>query len=129
LHSDQDTQAKVMNLVKSKFKPEFINRIDEIIIFNALGLKVQIEIAKKMLQDFKERLEDKNIFIEFTEDVQKYIIKHGFNDEYGARPLKRFIQRQIETLVAMKIIDRTIVPGSHYQMLVEQDELAIISVN
>jgi len=129
LHSDQDTQTKVMNLVKSKFKPEFINRIDEIIIFNALGLKVQIEIAKKMLQDFKERLEDKNIFIEFTEDVQKYIIKNGFNDEYGARPLKRFIQRQIETLVAMKIIDGTIVPGNHYQMLVEQDELSIVSVN
>ncbi len=125
LHSDMDTQTQVMNLVKTKFKPEFINRIDEIIIFNALGIKVQIEIAKKMLQDFKERLEEKNIFIEFGEDIQKHIIKHGFNDEYGARPLKRFIQRHIETLVAMKIIDGTIIPSSHYVMTVQNDTLTI----
>ena len=125
LHADQNSQSQVMNLVKTKFKPEFINRIDEIIIFNALGIKVQIEIAKKMLQDFKERLEEKNILITFGEDVQKHIIKNGFNDEYGARPLKRFIQRHIETLVAMKIIDGTIIPGNHYQMLVKNDELSI----
>ncbi len=129
LHSDQNAQTQVMNLVKTKFKPEFINRIDEIIIFNALGIKVQIEIAKKMLQDFKERLEEKNIFIEFGEDIQKHIIKHGFNDEYGARPLKRFIQRQIETLVAMKIIDGTIIPSNHYQMTVQDDTLTIDLVN
>jgi ATP-dependent Clp protease ATP-binding subunit ClpB len=125
LHADQNSQSQVMNLVKTKFKPEFINRIDEIIIFNALGIKVQIEIAKKMLQDFKERLEEKNILITFGEDIQKHIIKNGFNDEYGARPLKRFIQRHIETLVAMKIIDGTIIPGNHYQMLVKNDELSI----
>jgi len=128
LHADQNSQSQVMNLVKTKFKPEFINRIDEIIIFNALGIKVQIEIAKKMLQDFKERLEEKNMFIEFGEDVQKHVIKNGFNDEYGARPLKRFIQRQIETLVAMKIIDGTIIPGNHYQMQVKNDELSIDTV-
>lgn len=125
LSYEKEAQKEVMKLVKEKFKPEFINRIDEIIIFNALNLKVQIEIANKMLNDLKERLEEKNLFIEFGEDIQKYVIQHGFNDEYGARPLKRFIQRHIETLVATKIIEGSIEPHLHYKMYVVDDHLEI----
>ncbi|MBU1143526.1 MAG: AAA family ATPase [Firmicutes bacterium] len=125
LSYEKEAQKEVMKLVKEKFKPEFINRIDEIIIFNALNLKVQIEIANKMLNDLKERLEEKNLFIEFGEDIQKYVIQHGFNDEYGARPLKRFIQRHIETLVATKIIEGSIEPHLHYKMYVNDDHLEI----
>lgn len=125
LSYDTDAQSEVMKLVKTKFKPEFINRIDEIIIFNALSLNVQMEIAKKMLSDLKNRLEEKNLMVEFGLDITKYVIKNGFNDEYGARPLKRYIQRHIETLVAMKIIDGTMEPHKAYQMVVEGDELII----
>lgn len=125
LSYEADAQKQVMKLVKEKFKPEFINRIDEIIIFNALNLKVQIEIANKMLNDLHERLEEKNLFIEFGDDIQKYVIQHGFNDEYGARPLKRFIQRHIETLVATKIIEGLIEPHQYYKMYVKDDQLEI----
>ena len=125
LSYEKEAQKEVMKLVKEKFKPEFINRIDEIIIFNALNLKVQIEIANKMLNDLNERLKEKNLFIELGEDIQKYVIQHGFNDEYGARPLKRFIQRHIETLVATKIIEGSIEPHKYYQMYVEDDQLKI----
>ena len=125
LSYDPEAQKQVMNLVKSKFKPEFINRIDEIVIFNALSLKIQVDIAKKMLFDLEKRLEDKNLYISFGDDIQKFIIKHGFNDEYGARPLKRFIQRQVETLVAMKMIEGIIVPNQHYKMIVKDDQLQI----
>jgi len=125
LSYEKEAQKEVMKLVKEKFKPEFINRIDEIIIFNALNLKVQIEIANKMLNDLNERLKEKNLFIEFGEDIQKYVIQHGFNDEYGARPLKRYIQRHIETLVATKIIEGSIEPHKYYQMYVEDDQLKI----
>ena len=114
-----------MDLVKTKFKPEFINRIDEIIIFNALNLNVQIEIAKKMIQDLDERVQSKNIYITFDEQVHKYVIKHGFNDEYGARPLKRFIQRHIETLIALHMIEGKVIPHAHYLMSVNKDELMI----
>jgi ATP-dependent Clp protease ATP-binding subunit ClpB len=125
LSYESNAQKQVMDLVKTKFKPEFINRIDEIIIFNALSLKVQIEIAKKMLSDLKDRLMERNLMIEFTEDVQKFVIKHGFNDEYGARPLKRFIQRQIETLIATKIIEGEIKPHEPYRLVVENDTLSL----
>jgi len=125
LSYDPNAQKEVMNLVKSKFKPEFINRIDEIVIFNALSLKIQVEIAKKMLQDLYERLLEKNIHVEFSEEIQKFVIKHGFNDEYGARPLKRFIQRQIETLIATKMIEGFIIPHQHYRMIVVSDHLDI----
>jgi ATP-dependent Clp protease ATP-binding subunit ClpB len=128
LNYDPEAQKQVMNLVKSKFKPEFINRIDEIVIFNALSLKVQVEIANKMLHDLEKRLLDKNIHITFGEDVQKFIIKHGFNDEYGARPLKRFIQRHVETLIAMKMIEGMIIPNQGYSMIVKDDQLSILEV-
>ncbi len=126
LSYEKSAQDEVMKLVKSTFKPEFINRIDEIIIFNALNLKVQIEIAHKMLRDFKERLLEKNIHITFGEPIEKYVIQKGFNDEYGARPLKRFIQRQIETFVATKIIDGTIIPGISYELILDNEQLKLI---
>jgi ATP-dependent Clp protease ATP-binding subunit ClpB len=116
LRNDEDAHKEVQNLVKKTFKPEFLNRIDEQIIFNPLGLKVQIEIALKMLNDLKKRLLDKNIIINFDDSIQKYVIKHGYNDEYGARPLKRFIQRHIETLVATKIIEGTVEPHHTYSL-------------
>ncbi|MDX9691238.1 MAG: AAA family ATPase [Acholeplasmataceae bacterium] len=125
LSYEADAQKRVMDLVKTKFKPEFINRIDEIIIFNALNLNVQVEIAKKMLHDLSIRLAQKNIYISFSEQVHKYIIKNGFNDEYGARPLKRFIQRHIETLIAHGIIEGNILLHANYIVETKDDRLVI----
>jgi len=129
LSYEPNAQKEVMNLVKTKFKPEFINRIDEIVIFNALSLKIQVEIAHKMIQDLKARLDEKNIHIIFEDDIEKFVIKHGFNDEYGARPLKRFIQRQIETLIASKMIEGFIEPHKHYQCIVVDDHLETITLD
>jgi len=125
LRNDEDAHKEVQNLVKKTFKPEFLNRIDEQIIFNPLGLRVQIEIALKMLNDLKKRLLEKNIIINFDDSIQKYVIKHGYNDEYGARPLKRFIQRHIETLVATKIIEGSIEPHQSYVLMVKDDQLTL----
>jgi ATP-dependent Clp protease ATP-binding subunit ClpB len=125
LRNAEDAHKEVQSLVKAKFKPEFLNRIDEQIIFNPLGLKVQIEIALKMLNDLKKRLSEKNININFDETIQKYVIKHGYNDEYGARPLKRFIQRHIETLIATKIIEGSLEPYQNYLLTVKDDQLTL----
>lgn len=123
-HSD-DAKDQVTRLIKTKFKPEFLNRIDEQIIFNPLGLKVQVKIAEKLLKDLRHRLTDNNIHITFDEHVEKFVIKHGFNDEYGARPLKRFIQRQVETFIATKIIEGSLLPHHHYLVDVKDDQLTI----
>jgi ATP-dependent Clp protease ATP-binding subunit ClpB len=125
ISNQEDGIQQVQALVKSKFKPEFLNRIDEQIIFNVLGLKVQIKIAQKMLDELIMRLETKNIHLSFNDDVQKYVIQHGYNDEYGARPLKRFISRHIETLIATKIIEGTIIPHQSYEMTVVDDHLEL----
>ena len=129
LRNDDDAHKEVQNLVKAKFKPEFLNRIDEQIIFNPLGLKVQIEIALKMLNDLKKRLSEKNIMVNFDDSIQKYVIKHGYNDEYGARPLKRFIQRHIETLIATKIIEGLIEPHQNYLLTVKDDNIILTKDN
>ncbi|TVP85928.1 MAG: AAA family ATPase [Acholeplasmataceae bacterium] len=125
LKADADAVGNVMKLVKSQFKPEFLNRIDELVIFNPLSFKVQVSIADKMLADLQTRLEGKNIFITLGEEVRKHVIKHGYNEEYGARPLKRFIQRHIETLVATKIIQAEVEPHQPYVMTVKDDVLDI----
>ncbi len=125
LSNEDDAHKNVLNLVKSRFKPEFLNRIDEQIIFNPLGLTVQVKIAEKLLKDLTTRLLDKHIDLYFDESVEKYVIKHGFNDEYGARPLKRFIQRQIETFIATKMIEGELVPHHAYNVVVEDDQLVL----
>lgn len=114
---------EVMTLVKQTFKPEFLNRIDEIIIFNPLGFNVQVKIVDKLLNDLQRRLNDRDIKILFTEDLKKYILKNGYSLEYGARPIKRFIQKELETFIATKIIEGFIQPHQAYTLTVKNDEL------
>ncbi len=125
LHADQDAKERVMKLVKSNFKPEFLNRIDELIIFNPLNFNVQVEITKKMLADLGKRLDDKNIHIDFDMDINRFILENGYDEEYGARPLQRFIQRHIETLIAQRMIEGTIKEHNHYRMVIEDEHPAI----
>src|SRR5690606_16122202 len=122
LGDQADAKTKVDNLVKQSFKPEFLNRIDEIITFNALGFKVQVSIARKMLNELSERLLKQNIHITFDDEVQKYVIKNGYDEKYGARPLKRFIQRHLETYIAQAIINEQIEPHLEYQVSIKDEQ-------
>ncbi len=125
LSSDANAHTKVDELVKKSFKPEFLNRIDEIITFNPLGFKVQVLIARKMLDELEVRLSKQNVLIHFGEDILKYVIKNGYDEQYGARPLKRFIQRSIETFIAQEIINDHILPNILYDVFVQDDILSI----
>jgi ATP-dependent Clp protease ATP-binding subunit ClpB len=126
LLENTDTAKKnVMNLVKSTFKPEFLNRIDEIVMFHPLTIDVQIKIVDKLLADLGKRLEDRNIHVEFTAEAKKFIIDESFDIEYGARPLKRYIQRNVETLLAKAIINSDIEPNDFVEVAVEQNTLFI----
>jgi ATP-dependent Clp protease ATP-binding subunit ClpB len=118
-------KQEVMQLVKDTFKPEFLNRIDEIIIFNPLGFNVQIQIVEKMLKDLQHRLMDRDIKVLFDDDIKKYILKNGYSLEYGARPIKRFIQKELETFIATRIIEGFIKPHQAYTVSVENDQLTI----
>jgi ATP-dependent Clp protease ATP-binding subunit ClpB len=95
---------KVETLLHQQFKPEFLNRIDEIVYFNPLDKDVQALIVSKMLLDLETRLAKQYILISFDESVETYVLEKAFSMEYGARPLKRFIQKEIETFIARQLI-------------------------
>lgn len=102
---EANNHDKYMEEVKRHFKPEFINRIDEIIVFNALDDSAFIKIAHKFMDQLKERLEKRDIHLHVKDAVYTQIAKMGVDPVYGARPMKRYIQRQIETNIAKKIIE------------------------
>ncbi|MEA5026582.1 MAG: AAA family ATPase [Erysipelotrichaceae bacterium] len=104
--------------VKKFFKPEFVNRIDEIIVFNRLTEAVMVQIADKFLAELIRRLKERNINLTVTENAKKLIVQEGVDPIYGARPMKRFIQRNVETLIAKKLIAESI----------EEDATLIIDV-
>ena len=102
------------------FKPELINRIDEIIVFNALDESVLVKIAEKFLRQLEERLRAKDVTLEVTENAKKRMIACGVDPLYGARPMKRHIQREVETQVARVILENPDIAGK--TILVDADE-------
>lgn len=129
LNNDSDAKEKVMELVHQNFKPEFINRIDEIVMFKPLSKDVQIKIVDKMLNELKARLEGNNIKVNFSNDLKKYIIDNSYNTTFGARPIKRFIQKNVETEIAKRIIANEISPYVNYLVDYKDGKLVVIKSN
>jgi ATP-dependent Clp protease ATP-binding subunit ClpB len=123
---DEDIKNKVMNELKFRFKPEFLNRVDDIIMFKPLtenGIKKIINI---FLGEVESRLKDKNISIEVSDEAKVIMSKEGYDPIYGARPLKRYIQNTIENNLAKKIIKGDIGYGSHVLIDIDNKEEFII---
>ena len=97
-------RAQVDALLKQHFRPEFLNRLDEIVYYKPLVKENITMIVDLMLKDLRTRLADKQLTLEVSDKAKDYIIDHGFDPAFGARPLKRFIQSNVETLIAKKII-------------------------
>ena len=121
----ENTKKDVMSELKKQFRPEFINRIDEIIVFHKLGEEDIKQIIDIMLKQVQERLKDQNIEVTFDDTVKEYIAKKGVDTNYGARPLKRAIQSNIEDKIAESILDGIITPKKKANMSVENDEVII----
>ena len=94
-----------MEEVKIHFRPEFINRIDEVIVFNALGEKAFIKIARKFVGELANRLAERDIHLHLSDAAYDKIAENGVDPIFGARPMKRYIQRYIETDIAKKMIE------------------------
>ena len=107
----EETKEFVMNEMKSRFKPEFLNRVDDIIMFKPLDKNEIKKIIDIFMKDLKRRLHDKNISIEVTNDAKDIMAKEGYDPVYGARPLKRYIGNTLETMIARMIIAGTIYNG------------------
>lgn len=121
----ESTREKVLKQLKSHFRPEFLNRIDETILFKPLSLTEIKDIVVKMMKELQSRLKEQDIEVTITDSAKEFIAVNGFDPIYGARPLKRFIQRNIETKLARAIIAGNIHDHSVINVLTENGELTI----
>ena len=126
LSHDKDAYNKVEALLKQSFKPEFLNRIDEIIKFNPLTKDTQYKIVSKLLHNLNVRLLQQEINITYTDSLKKHILDESFDEEYGARPVKRYIQKYIETFIATKIIKGEIKPNIEYVLDANNGEIRLL---
>ncbi len=119
----ENTKGKVLDNLNSFFRPEFLNRLDEIIIFNILSPAAIKKIVKMQINIVKERLANKNIALVVKPKVLEYLAKEGYNPQFGARPLKRLIQKKILTTVASLMISSGVMEGGEIEVDMKKDEL------
>ena len=104
----EETKERVLDQLKANFRPEFLNRVDEIIIFKALDLASIKDIVRLSLESVQEKVKDRYIELHFTEPVVEYLATNAYDPQYGARPLRRYIQKQLETSLAKMILSNRI---------------------
>jgi ATP-dependent Clp protease ATP-binding subunit ClpB len=119
----EEMQARVRQALREEFRPEFLNRIDEIIIFNALTRDLMTDITDIQIHYLSERLKDKNIEIEVTPKAKELVADRGFDPQYGARPLRRTIQKLIENPLATKLIKGEFPEGCRVVVDAENDQI------
>jgi len=122
----EQIKSNVMSELKKEFRPEFLNRIDEIIVFKQLEETEIEEIVELMIKSSIHRLEDREIYVEVTEELKKHIAKKGFDPAYGARPLRRAIQNLIEDKLAEEILDGNIKDGDKVKLTYEEEKVQVV---
>ena len=121
----KEAQDKVNSLLKQSFRPEFLNRLDEIVMYKPLKKTEISKILDLLIKDLERRLDDKHIKLELTDSAKNYLIENGYDEIYGARPLKRFVQKKLETLIAKKILEQEILPNTKICIDCLNDELIL----
>ena len=119
----EESQTMVMNDLRAHFRPEFLNRLDETIMFKPLTKDNIYDIIDLLVADVNKRLADREIQIELTEEAKKMIVDGGYDPNYGARPLKRYLQKNVETLAAKLMLQGDIGTGDTIVIDVENGKL------
>lgn len=119
----ESARESVMADLRDHFRPEFLNRIDDVVLFKPLSLEEITEIVDLLLEALNKRLEDRKVVVGFTEAAKKWIGEKGYDPTYGARPLKRFLQKQVETQLARALVAGDVEEGSEVAFSVKGDEL------
>ena len=127
---NMDNKEELINReLRSTFKPELLNRIDEIIYFNSLNKEVVYKILDKIILEIEARLKDKNIKLELTESARDFIVNSSYDEMFGARPIKRYVSQSIETMLAMSLINEEVKDNSIVSVDVENGNLALKNNN
>lgn len=121
----EETKDNIDKLLKTHFRPEFLNRLDEIVIYKPLKKEEISQIVDLMLESLKKRLEDKFLHLEVTDTAKDFIIDNGYDPIFGARPLKRFIQSKVETLIAKAILANNFESGTTLTVDIKDNNLSI----
>ena len=121
----EEAKEKVQMLLKQSFRPEFLNRLDEIVFYKPLRKNEISRILELLIKDLERRLDDKHIKLILTDSAKDYLINNGYDEIYGARPLKRFVQKKLETLIAKKILSQEILPNTTVVVDCRENELYI----
>jgi ATP-dependent Clp protease ATP-binding subunit ClpB len=121
-------KEKVIELVHRQFKPEFLNRLDEIIIFHSLKLPEIMKIVEIQFGILSKRLSERKITISLTQKARDFIAKSGYDPQFGARPIKRTIQHSILDPLAMKILNKEFVEGDSIEVDIKKDEIVFRKV-
>ena len=124
----QELRESVTTALKRAFRPEFLNRIDETIVFHPLSEEQIVEIVGLMVRDVESRLEEREVTFELTPEARLWLAKEGFDPVYGARPLRRAIQRQLENPLAMMVLSGEVAEGSHVLVDAGTDGLSLTAV-
>ena len=119
----ESAQANVMNDLRASFRPEFLNRLDEIIMFKPLTKENLSGITDLLIDEINRLLTDRQLKIRLTDEAKSYVTEHGYDPNFGARPLKRYIQKTVETLAARLILEGNINEGDTIEIYVDGDEL------
>ena len=124
----EETKDLVMSEMKRRFKPEFLNRIDEIIMFNSLTKENIYKILDKLINDLNKRLSARNIKISLSNEARDFIVENGYDHDYGARPLKRFLTKNVETLIARGLIEGSVKDNSNIEITLNNSALSIKTI-
>ena len=124
----ESARESVMADLRDHFRPEFLNRIDDIVLFKPLSLEEITEIVNLLLSALNMRLEDRKVSVVFSDPAKKWIGEKGYDPTYGACPLKRFLQKQVETQLARALVSGEVEEGSEVTFFVKDDEL-VMKVN
>jgi ATP-dependent Clp protease ATP-binding subunit ClpB len=116
----EEASKQVVNQLHTHFKPEFLNRVDDVIIFRPLGKDQLVKIIDLRLEDLRRLLADRKISLELTEAAKDLLFAQGYDPNFGARPLKRAIQKLIQDPLALKILDGEVLHGDH--VIVDADK-------
>jgi ATP-dependent Clp protease ATP-binding subunit ClpB len=120
-----DARELVMGELRRHFRPEFLNRVDEIVLFKPLSLSEIEQIVDLIFNDLRTRLADRRVTLEVTEESRRFIAEQGFDPVYGARPLRRFIAREVETRIARALVGGSVEDGAEMRVDVVDGEIVV----
>ena len=126
---EEEARHRVMSELRHHFRPEFLNRVDDIVLFKPLTLEEVKKIVGLLAKDLERRLKDRDIRLEIGDAAKEFVAKTGYDPVYGARPLKRFLQRELETRIGRALIGGGVQDGSTVKVDLQGDELSVSYVN